>query len=95
MQAAAMNPVSLNKDSVPAEVLERELEIAREQIRQEGKPEEMVEKIAQGKLNKFFKDSTLVEQEFIKDSKMTVAQYLDSVQKGLAVTDFRRVGLGV
>jgi elongation factor Ts len=95
MQAAAMNPVSLNKDSVPAEVLERELEIAREQIRQEGKPEEMVEKIAQGKLNKFFKESTLVEQEFIKDSKMTVAQYLDSVQKGLAVVDFRRVGLGI
>jgi elongation factor Ts len=55
----------------------------------------MVEKIAQGKLNKFFKESTLVEQEFIKDSKMTVAQYLDSVQKGLAVVDFRRVGLGI
>jgi elongation factor Ts len=95
MQVAAMNPVSLNKDSVPTEVLERELEIAREQIRQEGKPEEMVEKIAQGKLNKFYKESTLVEQEFIKDNKMTVAQYLDSVQKGLAVVDFRRVGLGI
>lgn len=95
MQAAAMNPVSLNKDSMPADVLERELEIARDQIRQEGKPEEMVEKIAQGKLGKFFKESTLVEQQFIKDSKLTVAQYLDSVQKGLIVTDFRRIGLGV
>ena len=95
MQVAAMNPVALNKDEVPAEAIERELEIAREQIRQEGKPEEMVDRIAQGKLGKFFKENTLLEQDFIKDSKQSVAGYLNSVQGGLVATGFRRVGLGV
>ncbi|KRO69375.1 MAG: elongation factor Ts [Cryomorphaceae bacterium BACL7 MAG-120322-bin74] len=95
MQVAAMNPVALNKDSVPAEAIERELDIARDQIRQEGKPEEMVDRIAQGKLSKFFKENTLVEQDFIKDSKQSVANYLTSVSAGLVVTGFRRVGLGV
>lgn len=95
MQVAAMNPVALDKDSVPAEAIERELEIARDQIRQEGKPEEMVDRIAQGKLGKFFKENTLVEQDFIKDSKQSVASYLNSVQSGLVATGFRRVGLGV
>ncbi len=94
MQVAAMAPVALDKDSVDTETLNRELEIAKEQIRAEGKAEEMVEKIALGKLNKFFKESTLLSQDFIKDSKLTVAQYLDKTEKGLTVTAFRRVALG-
>lgn len=94
MQVAAMNPIALDKDSVGQDIIERELEIGRELARQEGKPENMIDKIAQGRLGKFFKENTLVEQEFIKDPKMSVAQYLDSVQKGLKVTGFRRVALG-
>jgi elongation factor Ts len=94
MQVAAMAPVSLDKSDVPAEVLERELEIARETTRQEGKPEEMVEKIAQGKVNKFYKENTLLNQEFIKDSKKTVAQYVTDSDKELKVTGFKRVALG-
>lgn len=94
MQVAAMNPIALNKESVSPEVIERELEIGRELARQEGKPENMIDKIAQGRLGKFFKENTLIEQEFIKDPKMSVAQYLESVQKGLKVTGFRRVALG-
>jgi elongation factor Ts len=93
MQVAAMKPVAVNKDQVNTTVIERELEIAREQIRNEGKPEDMVEKIAQGKLNKFFKESTLLSQEYVKDGSMTVAQYLESVRKGLTVTEFRHVAL--
>lgn len=94
MQVAAMAPVALDKDSVDEETLNRELEIAKDQVRAEGKPEEMVEKIAAGKLNKFYKESTLLNQEFIKDNKLTVAQYLDKVEKGLTVTAFKRVALG-
>jgi elongation factor Ts len=94
MQIAAMNPVALDKGDVDEKTIERELEIAKEQIRAEGKPEEMVEKIAAGKLNKFYKDSTLLNQEFVKDSSKSVAQFLDSVQKGLTVTAFKRVQLG-
>jgi len=94
MQIAAMNPVAIDKDGVDARTIERELEIAKEQIRAEGKPENMVEKIAQGKLNKFYKDSTLLNQEFVKDSSKTVGQFLDSVAKGLTVTAFKRVQLG-
>lgn len=94
MQIAAMNPVALDKDGVDSNTIERELEIAKEQIRAEGKPEEMVEKIAAGKLNKFYKDSTLLNQEFVKDSSKTVAQFLNSVQKDLTVTAFKRVQLG-
>ncbi|GAB4203930.1 MAG: translation elongation factor Ts [Bacteroidia bacterium] len=93
MQVAAMSPVSIDKSDVPADVLERELEIAREQVRQEGKPEDMVEKIAQGKLNKFFKESTLLNQEYIKDNKMTVAQYLQSVDKDAKIIAFKRYSL--
>lgn len=95
MQIAAMNPVALDKDGVDARTIEREMEIAKEQIRAEGKPEEMVEKIAAGKLNKFYKESTLLNQEFVKDASKTIAQYLDSVQKGLTVTQFKRAQLGV
>ncbi len=93
MQVAAMNPIAVDKNAVDAATMERELEIAREQTRAEGKPEDMVEKIAQGKLNKFFKESTLVEQEFIVDSKKTVGQYLQGVDKDLTVTAFKRVSL--
>jgi elongation factor Ts len=94
MQIAAMNPLALDKDGVDATTIERELEIAKEQIRAEGKPENMVEKIAAGKLNKFYKDSTLLNQEFVKDSSKSVAQYLDAIDKGLTVTAFKRVALG-
>jgi len=94
MQIAAMNPVAIDKDGVDATTIERELEIAKEQIRAEGKPEEMVEKIAAGKLNKFYKDSTLLNQEFVKDPSKNVAQFLSTVEKGLTVTAFKRVALG-
>ncbi len=94
MQIAAMNPVALDKGDVDATTLERELEIGKEQARAEGKPEEMLEKIAQGKLNKFYKDSTLLNQDFVKDGSKTVGQMLDSVSKGLTVTAFKRVALG-
>ncbi|PVH26329.1 translation elongation factor Ts [Sphingobacterium corticibacter] len=94
MQIAAMNPVAIDKDGVDSQTIERELEIAKDQIRAEGKPEEMVEKIAAGKLNKFYKDNTLLNQEFVKDSSKSIAQFLDSVNKGLTVTAFKRVQLG-
>lgn len=94
MQIAAMNPVAIDKSDVDSQTIERELEIAKEQIRAEGKPEEMVEKIAQGKLNKFYKESTLLNQEFVKDSSKNIAQFLDGVSKGLTVTVFKRVQLG-
>jgi len=94
MQIAAMNPVAIDKGDVDASVIERELEIAKDVIRSEGKPEEMVEKIAQGKLNKFYKDNTLLNQEFVKDSSKTIAQMLDTVHKGLTVISFKRVQLG-
>lgn len=94
MQIAAMSPVAVDKDSVSAATLERELEIAREQVRAEGKPEDMVEKIAQGKLNKFFKESTLLNQDFVKDGSITVRQMLDKASKGLSVTEFRRLAVG-
>ena len=94
MQIAAMNPVAIDKDDVDSRTIERELEIAKEQIRAEGKPEAMVEKIAAGKLNKFYKDSTLLNQEFVKDSSKSVAQFLDTVSKGLTVNAFKRVQLG-
>ena len=94
MQIAAMNPVAIDKADVDSKTIERELEIAKDVIRAEGKPEEMVEKIAAGKLNKFYKDSTLLNQEFVKDSSKTVAQFLNDVEKGLSVSAFKRVQLG-
>lgn len=94
MQIAAMSPVALDKGDVDARTIERELEIAKEQIRAEGKPEAMVDKIAAGKLNKFYKDSTLLNQEFVKDPSKTIAQFLNDVEKGLTVTAFKRVQLG-
>lgn len=94
MQIAAMNPVAVDEKNVDKSVIEKELEIAKAQILAEGKPENMVEKIAQGKLQKFFKESTLLHQAFVKDSSKTVAQYLDSVTKGLTVAEFKRVSIG-
>jgi elongation factor Ts len=94
MQIAAMNPVAVDEKSVDKTVIEKELEIAKAQILAEGKPENMVEKIAAGKLQKFYKESTLLHQAFVKDSSKTVAQYLDSVTKGLTVAEFKRVTIG-
>ncbi|MGD9977325.1 MAG: translation elongation factor Ts [Bacteroidales bacterium] len=95
MQVAAMNPVSVDKDDVPADVKQKEFEIGREQARLEGKPENMLDKIAEGKLQKFYKESTLMNQDFIKDNKMTIRQYLQGVDKDLKVVGFKRVSLNV
>ena len=94
MQAAAMNPVALNEGGVDQSVIDKEIEIAKDQLRQEGKPEAMLDNIAKGKLKRFFKDNTLVNQAFIKDSKQSVAQYVKSVDASLEVTSFSRVALG-
>jgi len=93
MQVAAMAPVAVDKGDVDAETIKREIEVGKEQAREEGKPEEMLEKIALGKLNKFYKESTLLNQEFIKDNKKTIAQYLNDSEKGLTVTSFKRIAL--
>lgn len=93
MQVAAMSPVAVDKADVPEKVVNQELEIGMEQARREGKPEAMLEKIAQGKLAKFFKESTLLNQEFIKDNKQTIKEYLVSNNKELTVTAFKRISL--
>jgi len=93
MQTAAMKPVSVSKDDCPADVRQKELQIGREQAKLEGKPEAMLDKIAEGKLNRFFKDSTLLAQDFIKDSKLTVEAYIKSVDKDATVTAFKRFSL--
>jgi elongation factor Ts len=94
MQIAAMNPVAIDKGDVDSKTLEREIEIGKEQARAEGKPEEMLEKIAQGKLNKFYKENTLLNQQFIKEDKMDIRQYLEKTEKGLTVKVFRRIQIG-
>jgi elongation factor Ts len=94
MQVAAMNPISVDRDDVPQQVIDREIEIGKEQAREEGKPEEMLEKIATGKLNKFFKERTLLNQDFVRDTKKTVRQYVEEHDKELKVTGFRRLMLG-
>lgn len=94
MQIAAMNPVAIDKDDVDQSTLDREIEIGKEQARAEGKPENMIEKIAMGKLNKFYQESTLLNQAFIKEDKKTIRQYLDGVEKGLTVKAFKRVQIG-
>ncbi len=94
MQVAAMKPVAVDKDGVSQEVIDKEIEIGMEIAKKEGKPEAMLERIATGKLNKFFKENTLMNQAFVKDSKKTVGQYLDGVDSGLSVTDFKHVRLG-
>lgn len=93
MQVAAMNPIALNEESVDAAVIEKEIEIAKDLLRQEGKPEAMLDNIAKGKLNRFFKDNTLVNQDFIKDSKQSVAQYVKSIGD-VKVVNYKRVALG-
>jgi elongation factor Ts len=93
MQVAAMAPIAVDKNGVDTKTLEREMDIAKEQARQEGKPEEMLEKIALGKLNKFYKESTLLNQELITDNKKTVGQYLQETDKALTVTAFKRISL--
>jgi len=93
MQIAAMSPVAVDKENVPAEMIAKEKEIGRDQARLEGKPENMLDKIAEGKLNKFFKDYTLLNQDFTKDSKKTVRQYLKESDSDLTVTAFYRQSL--
>jgi elongation factor Ts len=94
MQIAAMNPLAVDETSISPETIAREKEIAIEQIKAEGKPAEMAEKIAVGKVNKFFKENTLMAQPFVKDNSKSVADYLKSVDGELKVTDFKRVALG-
>jgi elongation factor Ts len=94
MQIAAMAPVAVDKDGVDAETIAREIEVGKDQARAEGKAEEMLEKIAMGKLNKFYKESTLLNQEFINDSKISVREYLQKADKDLTVTKFHRLQLG-
>ncbi len=94
MQAAAMNPIALNEEGVDASIIEKEIEIAKDQLRQEGKPEAMLDNIAKGKLKRFFKDNTLINQSFIKNSKISVADYVKSLDSNLTVTAFERVALG-
>ncbi len=94
MQIAAMKPIAVDKDGVDSATVSREIEIGKEQARAEGKPEAMLEKIALGKLNKFYKDNTLLNQEFVKDSSLTIAQLLGKTSKGLTVSEFKRVAIG-
>lgn len=94
MQIAAMSPVSIDQNDCPKEVIEKEIEIGKEQARAEGKAEEMVEKIAIGKLNRFYKDSTLLNQDFIKDGSMNVGKYLSNISSDLKVISFKRLALG-
>ncbi|GIZ07329.1 translation elongation factor Ts [Flavobacterium sp. UMI-01] len=94
MQAAAMSPIALDEAGVDAATIEKEIEIAKDLLRQEGKPEAMLDNIAKGKLARFFKDNTLVNQDYIKDNKLSVAAYVKSLDKDLIVTGFRRAALG-
>ncbi len=94
MQIAAMSPIALSKNEVAQDVIDRELEIGKEQVRAEGKPEHMLDKIAQGKLNKFFAENTLLSQKFVKDNSLTIEKYLDGVSKGMTVSKFERISIG-
>jgi elongation factor Ts len=94
MQAAAMNPVALDEKGVDQSIIDKEIEIAKDLLRTEGKPEAMLDNIAKGKMQRFFKDNTLVNQDYIKDSKQSVANYVKSVNSNLSVTAFERVALG-
>ncbi|WP_027000085.1 translation elongation factor Ts [Eisenibacter elegans] len=93
LQIAAMNPIAIDKDGVDADTIAREIEIGKDQARQEGKPEAIIEKIAMGKLEKFYKERTLLHQEFVKDSSMTIAQMLKKVDANLSITNFKRVSV--
>jgi len=94
MQVAAMKPVAINKDGVDQSIIDKEIEIGKEQARAEGKPENILEKIAMGKLNKFFKENTLLNQQFVKDSKKSVTEFLKELDGDLTVTDFKHITLG-
>jgi len=95
MQVAAMKPIALNKDGIDASVIEKEIEIEKEVLRKEGKPEAMLDKIVQGKMNKFFKEKTLLNQIYVKaNDKETVAAYLKGIHADLTVTDFKHIKLG-
>jgi len=93
MQVAAMNPVAVDKDQVPQNIIDQEMEIGKNQALAEGKPENLVEKIAIGKLNKYYKENTLLNQDFIKEGKMSVKAYLETADKGLSVSEFKRYSL--
>ena len=94
MQVAAMNPIALDESSVKLDIIEKEIEIAKDQLRAEGKPEAMLDNIAKGKLKRFFKDNTLLNQAFIKDTKISVSNYLLSFDKNLTVTSYERISIG-
>lgn len=94
MQIAAMRPVAVSKDSLDQATIDHELAIGREQALAEGKPDNLVDRIAEGKLNKFFQENTLLAQKFVKDNSMTIEQYLNSVHNGLTVTEFKRIAIG-
>ena len=94
MQIAAMNPVGLDEADITQDIIDKEVEIGKDLARQEGKPEEMLEKIAMGRLKKFFKENTLINQTYIKDSKKTVMQYLKDASADLSIVRFKRVSLG-
>ncbi|MFZ9499000.1 MAG: translation elongation factor Ts [Bacteroidia bacterium] len=94
MQIAAMSPIAVDKDDVDPSLIEKEIEIGKDQARAEGKPEAILEKIAMGKLNKFYQDQTLLNQAFVKDNAVTIAQMLQKVQAGLTVKAFHRVSIG-
>ncbi len=94
MQVAAMNPIALDESSVKSDVIEKEIEIAKDQLRAEGKPEAMLDNIAKGKLKRFFKDNTLLNQAFIKDTKISISNYLSSFDKNLTVTSYERISIG-
>ena len=93
MQVAAMNPIAVNKDGIDSQTIEREIEVGKDQAIQEGKPAEMAEKIAMGRLNKFFKENTLLSQQFVRDNKQTVEQFLNTTENGLTVSEFKRFSL--
>ena len=93
MQVAAMNPIAVRPEEVPSDIIEKELEIAREKAREAGKPENLIDRIAQGSLQKYYKEFTLLQQEFVKDPKQTIEQYLKAQNKELTVTAFRRFTL--
>ena len=93
MQIAAMNPIAIDKDGVDARTIEREIEVGKELAIQEGKPAEMAEKIAMGRLNKFFQENTLLSQPFVRDNKLSVEQFLNATEKGLSITEFKRFSL--
>lgn len=95
MQVASMNPIAIDKDDIAKEVIDKEIEIGKDLAIQEGKPEDMAEKIAMGRLNKFYKESTLLNQQFVKDNKITIKEYLNQSSKGLTVTSFKRFSLSV